>query len=86
MMEGEAKGNSAMINEDEFETIKDIVRKKPDITLSGVQEQILIRLNKSISITTTWKVLNHLNLRRKKKSRFAEERDREDVKKKSRLC
>lgn len=86
LLPGKAKGNTALINEDEFETVKDIVRKKPDITLSGVQEQILIRLNKSISITTTWKVLNHLNLRRKKKSRFAEERDREDVKKKSRLC
>jgi len=85
LLPGKAKGNAPLIKKDEYDTVRDIVREKPDITLAGVQEQILIRLNKSVSITTAWKILDRLNLRRKKKSRYAEERDREDVKKKRRL-
>jgi len=85
LLPGKAKGNAPLIKKDEYDTVRDIVREKPDITLAGVQEQILIRLNKSVSITTAWKLLDRLNLRRKKKSRYAEERDREDVKKKRRL-
>lgn len=85
LLPGKAKGNTPLINKDEYETVRNIVREKPDITLAGVQEQISLRLKKSVSITTAWKVLDQLNLRRKKKSRYAEERDREDVKKKRRL-
>jgi len=85
LLPGKAKGNAPLIKKDEYDTVRDIVREKPDITLAGVQEQILIRLNKSVSITTAWKILDRLNLRRKKKSRYAEERDREDVKKKEKI-
>ena len=64
LLPGKAKGNAPLIKKDEYDTVRDIVREKPDITLAGVQEQILIRLNKSVSITTAWKLLDRLNLRR----------------------
>ena len=85
ILPGKAKGRAPLLSDDDCKTIRNIVKKKPDITLAGIQEQILIQLKKSVAITTVWEALNKLNLRRKRKSRYAEERNRDDVKKKKRL-
>lgn len=85
LVPGKAKGAERIIHTSEHSIIRDIVREKPDITLAGIREEILHRLNKSVCITSVWNIVERLNLRRKRKSRYAEERDRPDIKKKKRL-
>ena len=52
LLPGKAKGNAPLIKKDGYKIVNDIVSEKPEITLAGIQEQIFIRLNKSVSITT----------------------------------
>ena len=77
-----AKGAEPLLTRDEYSVVKDIVDNQPDITLVGIKEQIQSKLGKSPGITTVWRIVKALNLKRKRKSRFASERDRNDVKKK----
>ena len=77
-------GNTPTFDEGDYGVIKEIVEKNPDLTLSKYAELISKRTKKSVmSDSTICRLLQKLNLRRKKKSKYAGERDREDVKKKT---
>jgi transposase len=79
-------GNNPTLTEDDYPIIKKIVLDNPDLTLDEYAEIISQKTNKKLMSTSTiCRVLKKLDLRRKKKSKYAEERDREDVKKKRRL-
>lgn len=76
-------GNTPTLSEDDHPIIKRIVEDEPDLTLEEYAELISKETKKSLlSISTICRTLKQLNLRRKKKSKYAEEQDREDVKKK----
>lgn len=76
-------GNKPILSEEDYPIIRKIVEENPDLTLDEYAELISERTNKELlSAPTICRVLKKLNLRRKKKSKYAEERDREDVKKK----
>lgn len=77
-------GNNPTFSEEDHIIIKQIVEKEPDLTLSEYAQAIFEKTDKPLmSESTICRILKKLNLRRKKKSKYAEERDREDVKKKS---
>lgn len=77
------EGKTPVLTEDDLLVVKDIVKKESDLTLLEISKRIEDRLGKSVSQPTVFRVLKKLNLRRKKKTRQAAERDRPDVKKKS---
>jgi len=62
--------------------IRKCVEKKPDITLAALCEKYFKRRKTKVSISMMCRALKKLNLRRKKKSLYAAEQDRKDVKKK----
>lgn len=77
-------GKKPIINEEDYPFIKAIVNERPDMSLTEIAEKVSVGLGKPLlSQPTICRVLKKLNLKRKKKSRQASERDREDVKKKS---
>lgn len=79
-------GNNPTLNEDDYPAIEKIVAENPDLTLAEYADLISKATNKKLlSAPTICRVLQKLNLRRKKKSKYAEERDRKEVKKKSGL-
>ena len=79
-------GNTPTIGEGDYPIIKVIVGENPDLTLDEYADHISNRTGKKLlSTATICRLFNKLNLRRKKKSKYTEERDRKDVKKKKRL-
>lgn len=77
-------GNTPTLTPDDHPTIKRIVQEQPDLTLSEYARLIAKETDTpQLSTPSICRVLKQLNLRRKKKSKYAEERDREDIKKKS---
>ena len=77
-------GNSSTLNDDDYPIIKKIVFENPDLSLSEYATKIAEETGKKeLSTPTICRLLKKLDLRRKKKSKYAEERDRKDVKKKS---
>jgi transposase len=76
-------GNTPTLNDKDYPIIKRIVEEKPDLTLKDYAQEISEQTGKSLlSTPTICRVLKKLNLRLKKKSKYAEERDRSDIKKK----
>lgn len=76
-------GNTPTLTEDDYPAIRKIVKEQPDLTLEEYADKIAEKTGKPIlSTPTICRVLKKLNLRRKKKSKYAEEQDREDIKKK----
>ena len=65
--------------------LKDIVLSKPDKTVIEYCNLFEKKVGLSISRSSMSRFLKKLNLRRKKKSLYAQEQDRPDVKKKRRL-
>ncbi len=75
-------GNTPTINENDYSIIREIVKNKSDLTLSAYAIIIAEETDKRVmSNSTICRLFKKLDLRRKKKSKYAEERDREDVKK-----
>lgn len=85
LVPGKQKGKSPILTQEDHPVIRSIVKKAPDLTLNEIANKIEELTGKKASIPTVCKVLKALNLRRKKKSRQASERERPDVKKKIRL-
>ena len=76
-------GNTPTFNEDDYAIVREIVKTNSDLILSEYAELIAQETQKPVmSSPTICRLFKTLNLRRKKKSKYAEERDREDVKKK----
>ena len=76
-------GKKTIIDEKGRPLIRRWVERKPDIILSELCEKYQKRFNVKVSTSMMDRALKFMNLRRKKKSTYALERDREDVKKKS---
>jgi transposase len=78
-------GRPARIDEEGYLLIKEYVLEKPDATLAEIKEHYTNRKNTIIGVSVIGRALQKLDFRRKKKSSYASEQEREDVKKKSNL-
>lgn len=78
------RGPLSVIDEKGILFIKKLVDNKPDILISEIQELYLKKFKIAIWQSMVSKVFKKLNLRRKKKSEYATEQEREDVKKNER--
>lgn len=76
-------GNTPTLCKDDYPIIRRIVAEKPDLILQDYAKEISRETGKPLlSTPTICRVLKKLNLRLKKKSRYAAERDRPEIKKK----
>ena len=78
-------GRPPMLGEGDLQRIKDWVEARPDIELKELCALVEQELGKEVSEPTMCRACQALDLRRKKKSYYASEQDREDVKKTYRL-
>ena len=85
MMPAKREGAAPILTDEDYLVIREIVKNESDLTLLAISQRIEDQLGKCVSLTTVHRVLKKLNLRRKKKTRQASERDRPDIKKKSGL-
>lgn len=76
------EGSTPILTDEDHSVIREIVKNENDLTLLEISKRIKDRLGKCVSQPTVHRVLKKLNLRRKKKTRQASERDRPDIKKK----
>jgi transposase len=75
------RGKFPVIGDKGLIFIKRVVEKKPDILISNIQELYAKKFNVEVAQSMVSRALKKLNLRRKKKSEYAIEQDRDDVKK-----
>ena len=75
------RGQLPIIDDKGLSFIKRIVENKPDILILNIQELYLKRFKTDVAQSMVSRALKKLNLRRKKKSEYAMEQDRFDVKK-----
>lgn len=78
-------GRPSYMTYDHFAILKNIVLDQPDKTLIEYCDLFQKKTSISVSRSSMDRFLKKLNLRRKKKSLYAQEQDRPDVKKKRRL-
>ena len=81
----ERSGRPSPMNKEGLATLKDIVLSKPDKTIIEYCSLFQKKTGIYVSRSAMGRFLKKLNLRRKKKSFYAQEQDRPDVKKKRRL-
>ena len=60
---------------------QELVQATPDLTLDELREQFKEKSGIALSCSTTYNTCQRYELKRKKKSAYAQERDREEVKK-----
>ena len=75
------QGRPSKIDEMGYETIQKIIQNKPTITLAELSELYYKKRKIKAGRSILSRACLKLNLRRKKLSRYAAERDRDDVKK-----
>ena len=75
------RGRKPSVNEKQMLRIKELILQKPDATLSELCQRYNRGRNKKIGISIMFRVVCKLGFRRKKKSLYAEQQDRKDVKK-----
>lgn len=75
------RGPHPVIAEKGFQSIKEWVERSPDIMLSELCALYKKHYKKKVSLSMMHRALAELDLRRKKKSLYAQEQEREDVKK-----
>jgi len=75
------RGPLPIINDKGLSFIKRLVEKKPDIIISELRELYNNKFQVEVAVGTMSNALSKLNLRRKKKSEYALEQERVDVKK-----
>ena len=75
------KGRPSKIDEVGYETIQKIIQDRPTITLGELSELYYKKRKVKAGRSILSRACLKLNLRRKKLSRYAAERDRDDVKK-----
>jgi transposase len=81
----EGKGRPAIIDANGFETIKQLVKENPSITLKELSTQYYKKHKRHAGRSVLSRACQKLKLFRKKLSIYAAERDRDEVKKKRRL-
>ena len=75
-------GRPSSIDESGYTIIKRYVLDKPDATLAEIKQYYQSKKKISLSLSMVCRSLQLLNLRRKKKSLYSAEQEREDIKKK----
>ncbi len=75
------RGPHTVIADQGLESIKEWVKQAPDITLSELCNLYKKTYKRKVSFSMMYRALVSLDLRRKKKSHYAQEQEREDVKK-----
>ncbi len=75
------QGRPKKVDEDGYETIQKIVRGYPTVTLAELSELYFKVKKVSVGRSVLSRACNKLDLRRKRLSRYAAERDRSEVKK-----
>jgi transposase len=78
-------GRKAKLDEQAYLALKDIVSATPDLTLKEIADLLYKNTKISLKKSAIHNALKNLNLRYKKKSVYAIQRDKEDVKKKRRV-
>ena len=76
------RGKTPIINEKGLFFIQSLVENKPDILIREIRERYKNKFKIKVSQSMVSRALMKLNLRRKKKSHYAQEQERSDVKKK----
>ena len=80
------RGRKIILDGENLEFIKELVSKKPDILIKEIQELYRKKFKADVAQSMVSRAFKRLNLRRKKKSLYAQEQDREDIKKKRTLA
>ena len=75
-------GRPSLLDESGYEVLKQFVTSNPSITLEEIQKKYKKETGILLSLSTVCRGLKQLNLNRKKISHYAQEQEREDVKKK----
>jgi transposase len=75
------RGQLPIIDDKGLLFIKRIIENKPDILISDIQELYVKKFKIEVAQSMVSRALKKLNFRRKKKSEYAIEQDRDDVKK-----
>ena len=78
-------GRPHLISETGYEQIKEWVLSKPTLLLEDIQKKYYEANQIKLSIPTICRALKQLSLHRKKVSHYAQEQERDDVKKKEKL-
>lgn len=78
---GKPPGRTPTVGENEYPVIKELVRNKPHIELEELCEEVGKATGKWVGVSAMCKICKKLNLKRKKLSVFAQEQEREDIKK-----
>jgi len=78
-----SNGRPTIIADKHSQLIKTFVLQNTDSTLEEIRQYYIKKSKQEISVSTICRLLQKLDLRRKKKSHYAQEQDRDDVKKKT---
>lgn len=78
-------GHKTKVGRDGQEIVKAIVQERPDATLEEIRQILHQRSNILVTAQAIYYILKKMQLTYKKKSIYASQRDREDVKKKRRV-
>jgi transposase len=78
-------GRSPTLDEEDLAWIKRQIEAKPDLELKQLCALLSRQSGKVVSIPTMCRALQQLDLRRKKKSFYAAEQDRDEVKKSAKI-
>ena len=75
------RGRKAAVDKKQMFRIKELILQKPDASLNELCQRYNRARNEKIGISIMFRVVCKLGFRRKKKSLYAEQQDRADVKK-----
>ena len=75
------RGRKPSVDEKQMLRIKELILQKPDASLSELCQRYNRARNKKIGTSIMFRAVCNLGFRRKKKSLYAEQQDRADVKK-----
>ena len=79
------RGKKPIIDEKGLAFIQKLIAKKPDILIDEIRRLYQKKFDKTVAQSMVSRAFKKLNLRRKKKSEYAQEQEREDVKKKEKI-
>lgn len=74
------RGKRPIIGEKGALFVKGLIEKKPDILIAEIRTSYKRKFKISVAQSMVSRALKKLNLRRKKKSEYAQEQERDDVK------
>ncbi len=75
-------GHYSKVDNDAKEVLINIIEEKPDLTLEEIRQKLQERCQILVTAQAIHYILKNLKITYKKKSMYANQRDREDVKKK----